>query len=449
MDSSFLADLFKLGLVAVLVLANGFFVMAEFALVSVRRTRIEQLVSQGNATARVVSKAVNDPDRFIAATQLGITIASLGLGWIGEPAIAHLLQPLIERIPGPWQEAASHSMAVGTSFAIITFLHVVIGELAPKSIALQNPERASLLVARPTLWTERLFAPFIWALNGTGNALLRMLGIEPASGHQLVHSAAEIRMLVAASAQVGAIEAGEQEMVEAVFDLAETYARQVMIPRTEMACIQADASLSEAIDLAAQTLLTKFPVYEENLDHIIGILHTKDLVKAMHTGQEDVPVRGLVREAIFVPESIRVGDLLAQFRQRRQHIAILLDEYAGTAGLVTLEDLLEELVGDVQDVFDQPEPQIRHMSDGSVLIAGLALIEEVNGAFGLNLVDPNYDTIAGYVLGRLGRIGAVGDVVEAINSGRRLRFRVEAMEGLRIALIRLDIADVKPPRVEE
>ena len=444
-----LFDVLKILAVAILVLANGFFVMAEFALVSVRRTRVEELVAQGNATARVVSKAVHDPDRFIAATQLGITLASLGLGWIGEPALAHLLQPLVELVSGPWRETASHSLAVGISFSIITFLHVVVGELAPKSIALQNPERASLIVARPTLWTERLFAPFIWALNGAGNALLKMLGIQPASGHQLVHSAEEIRMLVAASAQSGAILTDEQAMVEAVFDLRDTVARQVMVPRTEMVCLPADATLAQASELAAETLLTKFPVYEEDLDHIIGILHTKDLVKAMLTGPADVPVRDLVREAIFLPESIRVDDLLAQFRQRRQHIAILLDEFGGTAGLVTLEDLMEELVGDVQDAFDRPEPQIRRLSDTSATIDGLVLIEEVNEAFDLNLVDPNYDTIAGFVLGQQGRIGKVGDVVQVINSGRRLRFCVETMDGLRIAFLRLEISDLTPSGHEQ
>lgn len=444
-----LTDLLKILAVVILVLANGFFVMAEFALVSVRRTRIEELVAQGNATARVVSKAVHDPDRFIAATQLGITLASLGLGWIGEPALAHLLQPLVELVPGPWRETASHSLAIGISFSIITFLHVVVGELAPKSIALQNPERASLLVARPTLWTERLFAPFIWALNGTGNALLKMLGIQPASGHQLVHSAEEIRMLVAASAQSGAIQTDEQVMVEAVFDLRDTVARQVMVPRTEMVCLPADATLAQASELAAETLLTKFPVYEEDLDHIIGILHTKDLVKAMLTGPADVPVRDLVREAIFLPESIRVDDLLARFRRRRQHIAILLDEYAGTAGLVTLEDLMEELVGDVQDAFDRPEPQIQQLSETSALVDGLVPIEEVNESFDLNLEDPNYDTIAGYVLGRLQRIGMVGDEVEVLTGGRRLTFRVEAMDGLRIALLRLEIGNVASTRRSE
>lgn len=441
MEGSILIDLLKLGLVMLLVLANGFFVMAEFALVSVRRTRVEELIAQGNRTARVVRKAVDDPDRFIAATQLGITIASLGLGWIGEPALGHLLEPLIENVPGPWQRVTSASLAAGIAFGIITFLHVVIGELAPKSIALQDPERASLIVARPTLWTERLFTPFIWALNGTGNALLRWLGIEPASGHELVHSVEEIRMLVAASAQEGAIQVNEQEMVEAIFDLGETLARQVMIPRTEMVCLPHDATLDDALDLAAETLLTKFPIYQEDMDHIVGILHTKDLIRAVHTAQEDATVRNLAREALFLPESVRIDDLLAELRKRRQHITILLDEFGGTAGLVTLEDLMEELVGDVQDVFDRPVPRIQSMPDDGALVDGLVPIEEVNDFFDLHLVDPHYDTIAGYVMGRLGRIGKVGDEVEAIDGRRRLRLRVEGMDGLRIALLRFEILD--------
>jgi CBS domain containing-hemolysin-like protein len=238
-------------------------------------------------------------------------------------------------------------------------------------------------------------------------------------------------------------------MLHAVFAFGDLVARQVMIPRTEMACIQADATLYEALDLAARTLLTKFPVYEEDLDHIIGILHTKDMVKPWHSGQQGITVRKLTREAIFLPESIAVDDLLSQFRQRRQHIAILLDEYAGTAGLVTLEDLMEELVGDVRDAFDRPEPEIQRLPDGSILIDGLVPIEEVNDTLGLNLTDPNYNTIAGYVLGRLGRIGAVGDVVQVGSKKRRLHFQVEKMDGLRIARLKLRISTDAPPGTQE
>jgi CBS domain containing-hemolysin-like protein len=233
-------------------------------------------------------------------------------------------------------------------------------------------------------------------------------------------------------------------MLHAVFAFGDLVARQVMIPRTEMVCVQADATLEQAIELAAHALLTKFPVYEDDLDHIIGILHTKDIVKTLHSGQQDATVRSLTREAIFLPESVPVDSLLTQFRQRRQHIAILLDEYAGTAGLVTLEDLMEELVGDVQDAFDRPEPGIQRLPDGKIFIDGLVPIEQVNDAFGLNLTDTNYDTIAGYVLGRLGHIGMVGDVIEAVSNKRWLRLHVETMDGLRIAGLRLEISTDGP-----
>jgi len=264
--------------------------------------------------------------------------------------------------------------------------------------------------------------------------------MRPLGGHSTIYTVDDLKLLVAESEESGVLDTKEREMLHAVFAFGDLLARQVMIPRTEMVCIQASAPLEQAIDLAAQTLLTKFPVYEDDLDHIIGILHTKDMVKVLHSGQPEGDVRSLTREAMFLPESIAVDDLLAQFRQRRQHIAILLDEYAGTAGLVTLEDLMEELVGDVQDAFDRPEPCIRRLPDGKICVDGLVPIEQVNDAFGLNLIDANYDTIAGYVLGRLDRIGKVGDVVEVVDNETRLRLQVEAMDGLRIARLRLEIS---------
>jgi CBS domain containing-hemolysin-like protein len=428
------------GLVSVFVLVglNGFFVAAEFSLVSVRRTRIEELIAQGNRTAAVVGRAVADPDRFIAATQLGITLASLGLGWIGEPALAGLLESALHFLPEAWIGVAAHSIAGGVAFAFITIMHVVAGELAPKSIALQDPEKTALAIARPTEWTLHLFRPAIWLLNGTGNALLRLLGIQPTSGHGRVHSVAELRMLVEASHEGGVLAADEREMLHAVFDFGQLAARQVMVPRTEMICLPAASPLDQVAELAAQHALTKFPVYEDDLDHIIGIVHVKDLFRAMRPqAQQTTSVRGIVRPALFLPESIRVDDLLVAFRRKKQHIAILLDEYSGTAGLVTLEDLLEEIVGDVQDAFDQEEPEIQRLPDGSVLLSGLMQIDEVNEEFGLNLSDPHYDTIAGYVLGRLRRLAKVGDEIEA----RGVRLRVEALDGRRIARLSLFFAD--------
>lgn len=439
-EGSVLVDVLKLGAVALLVLANGFFVAAEFSLVSVRRTRIAELIAQGNTTARWVQMAINNPDKVIAATQLGITLASLGLGWIGEPALAHLIRPVVDLFPVRFQTGISHSISAGVAFAAITFLHVVVGELAPKSIALQNPEKTSLIVSQPTIWTERIFTPAIWALNGAGNALLRLFGVKPVPGFELLHSVEELKMLVTASAEGGVVEAEEREMLHAIFDLGELLVRQVMIPRTEIAAVEASAGLEDMINLVSNTSYTKFPVYEENLDHILGIVHVKDLLRAMQsTDGQDCTARSLARETLYVPETIPVSSLLHQFRDNRQHIAIVLDEYGGTAGLVTLEDLLEEIVGEVSDPFDEITPEIQTFPDGSALVDGLTLIEDVNDRLGLSLDDPNYDTIAGYVLGKLGRIPRADDVVE----GEGVCLRVESMDGMRIA--RLTMTPLNPP----
>lgn len=434
MEDSLAGALLQLLAVLLLVAANGFFVAAEFSLVSVRRTRIAELVEQGNASAAAVQKAISNPDRVIAATQLGITLASLGLGWIGEPALAHWLYPVVRLFPVEMQSDVSHSIAAGVSFAIITFLHVVVGELAPKSVALQDPEKTSLVVARPTLWTEWLFKPVILLLNGTGNALLRLIGVKPASGHELVHSVAELKMLVTASAESGEVEEEERDMLHAIFDLGDLLVRQVMIPRTEIEAVEADTPLDEMVQLVTRADYTKFPVYEDDLDQVLGIIHVKDILRTLHTpAAEHCTARSLVREAIYVPETIPVNDLLHQFRLNRQHIAIVLDEYGGTAGLVTLEDLLEEIVGEVSDPFDKPIPEIQRLADGSVIIDGMTLIEEVNEELGLHLQDENYDTIAGFMLGGLGRIPKVGDTIERDG----VRLRVELMDGLRISSLAL------------
>jgi len=425
-----------------LVLLNAFFVATEFALVSVRRSRVEALIEEGNATARVVRGAINNLDRYIAATQLGITVASLGLGWAGEPALGHLIEPLVERLLEPvshWLPAgtvqATSAAAIGgtIAFLIITFLHVVMGELMPKSIALQNPEVTALWVARPIVWLAHIFHLPIVALNGTGNALLRLIGVRPARGHQLVHSVEELKILIRSSAESGVLAGGEDDIMEAVFDMGETRARQLMVPRTEIVAFQADTPLAEVIDRVAESNLTKFPVYEEDLDKTIGILHTKDLLRAVRQNGMDTPLRDLVRPALFVSESIPISDLLNRFRQERQHMALLLDEYGGTAGLITLEDLLEELVGDVQDAFEPQAAEVEEMPDGSALLSGLTPIEEVNERFGLSLSDPNYETIAGYILGRLDRIAQLGDTVEADG----VDLTVAAMDGLRIDRVRL------------
>ncbi len=445
MLSSIAADLLGLAAVVLLVLANAFFVAAEFALVSVRPTRVEELVARGSQPARWAQKAIRNPDRFIAATQLGITLASLGLGWIGEPALAHLLQPVISLFPSLPEDGVSHGLSAAFAFAVITLLHVVVGELAPKSVALQDPERTALAVAQPTVWVEWIFKPAIWVLNGAGNALLRLIKVKPAPAHEMVHSVEELKMLVSASAEGGVVEPDEQEMLHAVFDFGDTLVRQVMLPRTEIVAVPADASLDDMIAVALHHPYTKFPVYEGDLDEVLGVVHLHDIMRARHADQTGpTTARALMRKVLFVPETVPVNTLLQRFRARRQHIAIVLDEYGGTSGLVTLEDLLEEIVGEVSDEFDEG-PAIQPLPDGSFLVNGLASIEEVNEYFHLNLQDPNYDTIAGFILGRIGRLAQVGDTVTAGG----VRLRVEALDGRRIARLTLHPAqgpsDPSPP----
>ncbi len=433
-----LNDWIGLALVVVLVSINGFFVAAEFSLVSVRKTRIAERVSRGDTGAKAVQRAIEDPDRFIAATQLGITLASLGLGWIGEPALAHLLEPLLAWLPGEIAGVAAHIAAGGAlAFILITGMHVIIGELMPKSIALQRTERTALLVARPTLWAERLFRPFIWALNGTGNFLLRLLGFNRASEQEHLHSVEELKMLVDASEEGGVIEQQESEMIHAVFDFGEMTAHQMMVPRTELITLEVNTPIEAVYDFAAQQQHNKYPVYENDLDHIVGILHVKDLVPAMRLPPDRQPaLRQLMREPLVVPDTIGVNGLLARFRQRKQHIAILLDEYGGTAGIVTLQDIMDELVGEVSDVFGPDEPEVQRLPDGRVRLDGLMLLTDFNDFFGVKLADPNYETIAGYLMGKLARIPKVGDEVEVPVGDRDvLRLRVDVMDGKRIAWI--------------
>jgi|SRR5579859_488723 len=429
MDAALGPNLLRLLGVVVLVLVNAFFVAAEYALVSVRPTRVEELLQLGRPGAGSVKKALQRLDRFIAATQLGVTVASLTLGWLGEPALSGLLEPLLSGLPAAWVGVAGRTLSAVIAFTVITFLEVVVGELMPKAIALQRAERIALWVARPTLIISYIFNPFILVVNGAGNAALRLMGLAPAGGPEASHSEQELRLLVHASGESGALQEEQHDMLAAVFDFGELTAREAMVPRTEMIAIAADASLDDFILHAVKHPFSKFPIYEGDLDHIVGIANVKDLVRVQYDKRRTTTVRGLLREALFVPDTIRLDALLQQFRARRQHIAIVLDEYSGTAGLVTLDDLVGRIVGDVADPFDKSGPDIQRLPTGAYLVDGLTNIEDVNDRLGLGLHDDFYDTIAGFVLGRLGRMARVGDTVEA----NGVRLKVEALDGLRIS----------------
>ncbi|MCS6907575.1 MAG: hemolysin family protein [Anaerolineales bacterium] len=425
------SDLPELFVVLFFIFTNAFFVIAEYALVTVRKTRLEELAHQGVRGAHWAKRALSDPVRMIATVQLGVTLSGLALGWIGEPALGDLLSPLFSHL----SPRLASSLSGGLAFGLITFLLVVFGELVPKAIALQYAERAAILLAGPLVFLQKLFQPFVWILNTCSNLILRSLGIRSGESRGTVLSVEELRMMVTASKEQGVFKAEQGEMLEAILDIGQQLVRQVMIPRTEMIAVEAETPLPEIIRLAGESGYTKFPVYDESLDQILGIVHLKDLLPALLSPEAgQYSARAFAREALFVPETLTVRDLLERFRTARQHIAIVMDEFGGTGGLVTLEDLVEEIVGEVRDPFDRGSPSFVVQADGSILIDGMTLIEEVNEHLGLNLSDPYYDTIAGFVLGKLGRIPQVNDVVESDG----VRLRVESMDGLRIARLVLE-----------
>lgn len=429
-----------LGLVAIvaLVLLNGFFVAAEFALVSVRRSRVAHLANTGSARARRVQQALSHLDTYIAATQLGITMASLALGFIGEAAIAPLLEPLLGALLPHGHDArlTAEGVALALAFIIATALHIVVGELAPKSIALQRADVTALWVTGPLTLFLMLFRPFIVALNGLGNAVVRLIGLEPAGEHAAVHSVEELELLVHATREAGLLEEAQERMVAGVFDFGARRVSRVMTPRTELDAVEVTLPWPEVVRRMSISRHQRLPVYARDPDHILGVLQAKDVLRVLadpQTRAGHVDLHTLLRPVPFVPESLPLDDLLVTLRRERVQVAVVLDEFGGTAGLVTLEDVLEEIVGEVREA-ETPGATLEHLPDGSVLLDGLLSIEEVHKRVGLDIADRYYDTLGGYVLGRLGRAPAVGNEV-ALPDGRRLQ--VTELDGQRVARVRL------------
>ena len=420
-------------LLVALVFANGFFVAAEFAIVTVRKTRIDQLIAEGHRGARAVRRAISDPERYIAATQLGITMASIGLGWIGEPALASMIQPAFGSLPARIAETTAHSVAVAIAFAIVSGLHIVMGELAPKTIALEKAEATALLVVKPTELFMKTFWPFIRLLNGTGQAVVSMLGLRGRGRHAMVHSEEELKMLVTASQEAGVLEEREEQMLHRVFGFADLTAGQVMVPRTELVGVPATSPLRDVLPLIGNLRETRLPVYRSDLDDVVGMLHVTDVLRAIASSDQGVTAGSLAREALTVPESLGADDLLGEMRGRHVREALVIDEYGGTAGLVTFESLMERIVGDIPGDTASPSGRVRMGPGGSAEIDGLALVTDVNAQFALHIDEDMYTTMGGYVLGCLGRRARVGDELEV--EGRRLR--VSALDGLRVATISL------------
>jgi putative hemolysin len=421
--------------VLLLVLLNGFFVATEFAMVAVRRSRIEQLAAGGNRLARSVRDALDHLDTYIAGTQLGITMASLALGWIGEPALAHLITPVLEAfMPEAWVLAGAHAIAVAISFALITILHIVLGELAPKGIALQRPEATALIVVGPMRIFLRIFRPFITLLNGVGNLVLKLVGFHPASGEEEVHSVEELRYLVRHSREAGLLETSEEQIVGRALSLNDVTAHSVMVPRNSMTSVPVDLSRDDLLTLVGVKRHVRFPVYKSDPDHIVGIIFLTDVLAWAKTHpNEPFSIMAAMRPAMLVPESIKGDDLLDQMRQARTHAAIVIDEYGGVAGLVTLQDILEHIVGEMPEIDEEAHAEIETLPDGSTRIDGLTPLRDVEERFDLKLHEVEADTVGGYVMETLGHIPSVGEEVDL--GGYTLR--VESMADLRVAGVTL------------
>ena len=414
-----------------LVLANAFFVAAEFALVGARKTRLDELARGGDGKARLARRAVQSLDRYISATQLGITLASLGLGWIGEPTVAGLIQGWFVWLPPALASIGTHGAAVAVAFTFITVLHIVLGELVPKALALLHPEDVSRWVAAPIMVFAWVMAIPIDILNGISNAVLKLIRVPRPSEHDRLHSPEEIRMLVEQSTEAGSLEQQDARLLEGVFEFSEKTAEEVMTPRTEMVALEAGLPMNDAADRVAEARRSRYPVYTGSLDEIVGVVHAKDILSALRE-RPDAPVRDIMRPPLFVPGTREVEDVLADMKRKKVHLAVVLDEFGGTAGLVTMEDLLEEIVGPIFDEYDRAEVPAPAEATGAVL-DGAMPISEFNAQHDASLDDTDYTTIGGLVFGQLGRLPRPGDVVQL----EGFRFEVVSMAGRRVDQVRL------------
>ncbi|OME90869.1 MULTISPECIES: hemolysin family protein [Paenibacillus] len=411
-------------LVFLLVLLNGVFVAAEFSLVKMRQSRLTQLVSEGNRLAGIALKVNQKLDAYLSATQLGITLTSLGLGWIGEPAISELLVAPIMHSIGFTDERLISTISVAVGFCIITFLHIVLGELAPKSLAIQRTEGTALILSAPLLWFYRIFLPVIWVLNASANRILKMVGIEPASEAEAAHSEEEIRILMNESAKSGVIDENEMKLMDNLFDFSDLRAREIMLPRTDMDVLFTNYTLEENLQIVNETKHSRYPVATDNKDRIIGFVHITDLLLAEPDKQRDLA--SLMRPIMDVSESTEISEVLRKMQARHEQLALVVDEYGGTAGILTAEKILEEIVGDLYDEFEDERPEIE-VYDEYFSVDGRMLIEEVNDLTGLMIEEHNVDSIGGWLFKELEGNPAVGKktifdgVVFEVEESTRLR----------------------------
>jgi putative hemolysin len=424
------SDLLRILVILLLVLGNAVFVAAEYALVTARRTRLEERARAGSRRAGVALKLLDEPVRFISTVQVGITVFGILLGALGEPFLSRYFDDWVSR-----------EVAFIISFLILTYLSVVLGELVPKSIALQRAERLAVWLAVPLDWLGRVAYPLVWVLQRSANGIARLFGVEPAPAGMTMHTEEDIRLIVA---QTEEIPKSEEEMLYKVFDFADKEAHDVMVPRPEVVALSVELPSQEALAAVIDSPFTRYPVYRGSLDDVLGILHVRDLFSALWSeGIENVSIADIVRPAYVVPETKDLGSLLAEFRRQNQHLALVVDEYGAVQGIVTLEDLLEEIVGEIEDEYDLPDESVERVDQTHIRIHGTFTIDDFNEQFGTELPQEDYHTIAGLVFGMLGRAAAPGDAVD--HDG--LRFQVLEVDGPRIE--RLEVEFVERELVDE
>lgn len=421
--------------IAVLLFVNGFFVAAEFALVRSRRTRLESMARTGDWKARLALRASGNLARVYSASQLGVTLASLGLGALAESSLAGWMATWLKTLP--WTIEVSVRVGLGATIAltIVTFLHVVFGELAPRGSALSHPETVAKWLTPPLLGFAWIATPFTSLLNRSSQVVLRALGQKASNPEENVHSAEELRMLVEQSQEVGVLQTQDADMLEGVFEFSEKNAREVMTPRTEIDALDADSTLDETLALVEESGRSRYPVYEETIDNIIGLVLAKDLIPILRSPPPNFSLRSIMRPVHVVPGSREVEEVLTDFKRLKVHMAIVLDEFGGTAGLVTMEDLLEEIVGEILDEYDEPPEHLERESPDLVIVPGGTNIGELNERFGLSVPEDDYTTIGGYIFGALGRLAVVGD---RITAGGAV-FTVREMDGRRIESLAVDL----------
>src|SRR6266404_1932000 len=424
-----------------LVTMNGLFVAAEFSLVAARRSKLEEMIAKGDRAARTVQTALQHLDRYIASTQLGITIASLALGWIGEPVLAHLFDQLFRMMGVNPSPAATHVAAVPVAFFLLTFFHIVLGELAPKSIALTSPEKTARAVVRPLLVFSRVMSPFIWIFNGAANSMLRIFGVEPVNDPE-GHTPDEIRFLVMQAHARGTLDESDRAMLAGVLDFHEKKARDVMRPRTDVVALDIEATEEEVWEILRRERYSRYPVYRESLDDVTGVFLAKDLW--LHSGDAPFNLADFVREPLYVPDSRPAERVLDDLRKTRAHMAVVLDEYGGTAGIVTMEDLVEEVVGDIADEYDFASRE-SIVTDGVLELAGSLSLIDVRSDYRIQIPDGDWTTLGGFAFAKLGRLPRMGDRIP-IPGGE---LEVVAMDGRRIAALRIHRAGSRQPAVAQ